>query len=262
MKRSVFLRLSFRAKTHRRAAIAALIVAKIALGVLGFNFGLWVALEGWQLPAGTSWLLAAFALAALLVYPARLLKKRLSRAVYYRRQKTLDGMLAALGFVFWFFAGNLSPVWTAAPVAGTPAVPTNPVTWSSLEKPLPEYRKEVIRGGKWKRWLATKAQARIARKIDWYKRTSRNIDDGGKVALTILVILLALLLAYLVAALSCSIACSGMEGLAILVAIAGAIGIVVGAFLAIRGIWYSREDRETDQRRQNKRAPTKSKTGE
>lgn len=259
MNNSISSRLSFQAKTHRRAAITVIALAKIALGILGFNAGLWVALEGCSLPVETKWLLGAVALGAIWFYPTRHLKKRQGKPAYYRRQKTMDGVLAGLGFAFWFFVGNLSPAWVAVPATGSPAAGNNvTVAWSSLEKPLPDCRREIVASGKWKRWLSEKARARITGKIAWYQRMSRNIDDGGKAALTFLVILVALLLIYLLAALSCSIACSGMEGLAVVVAVVGAIAITFGVVAAIRGIWFSKEERESDQRRRNKRAPTKT----
>lgn len=266
MKRHLTLRLSFWAKNHRPTAIAIIAAAKIATGALGFYFGICAALEGVLIPLETKWLLAALAGGLLGAYPARHLKKRLGRATFYRRQKRVDFGLTLLGFVLWFFAGNLTPGWVNAPQQTRPEHDKIPSVFSSLEKnnvanAAVFSAKPVVKKSKpgfVKRWLVAKAKARAEKAITRLTHISENADDGTKVLLSILLVLAALTMAYLIAALSCTISCNGQEGAAVFVAVLGCVGIVFGLIFGFRAIWRGKSDMATDQRHEQKKPPTKT----
>ncbi len=59
---------------------------------------------------------------------------------------------------------------------------------------------------------------------------------AAKAILIIITIVAAVGLAYLLAALACTLTCSGAEGLAVLVAIVGLAGIIIGSIALIRAI--------------------------
>ncbi|GAB4492165.1 MAG: hypothetical protein OHK0019_13520 [Saprospiraceae bacterium] len=265
MKQHLTLRLSLWAKNHRPAAIAIIAAAKIALGALGFYLGIWVALEGVLIPLETKWLLAAVAAGLIGAYPARHLKKRLGRAAFYRRQKRVDFGLALLGFVLWFFAGNLTPSWVNAPQQTRPERDKIPSVFSSLGKNnaanAAEFSaKPVVKKSKtglFKRLLLSKAKARAEKIITRLIRISENADDGTEVLLSILLVLAALAMAYLIAAFSCALSCNGQESAAVLVAVLGCVGITLGLIFGFRAIWHG--GMATDQRHERKKRPATKK---
>ena len=269
MKKQFALRLSFWAKSHRPAAIALIVVSKIAIGAIGFVFGLSTALEGAVLPVEFKWLLAAVAAASIFAYPAKRLKKSLGRAVFYRRQKIMDGVLVALGFAILFFVGNLAPTWVAQPgvVAATSAkmsVAMSVVEKSVeenqkelVQKPVEKNKKETLRGGKIKRWIASKVKAMAERAIAKFARANEDGGIAGKLFLSLLLIVAATFLLALVASLSCNLSCSGQEGLAILVGVLGVTGIIIGSVLGFSAIWQKKESKDLDRRHQKPREPTK-----
>ena len=266
MKRHLTLRLSFWAKNHRPAAIAIIAAAKIALGATGFYFGIWAALEGIAVPVETKWLLAAIAISLIGAYPARHLKKRLGRAAFYRRQKRVDFGLALFGFVFLFFAGNLAPGWVNAPQITPTSTDKVSSAFSSLEKKdattAAEFSaKPTVKKSKTgfvKRWLIAKAKVRAEKAIKRLAHVAEDSDGAVKVLLSFLLVLAALGVAYLVAALACTLSCNGQEGAAALVAILGAVGIVLGLIFGFRAIWNGKSDTASDKRHEQKKPPTQT----
>lgn len=77
------------------------------------------------------------------------------------------------------------------------------------------------------------------------KQTNRAGSTAGKVALILLTLLLAMGVAALVGVFACNIACSGNEGLAWVVLIGGAIGIVWLTVVVISKILRKRNNNET-----------------
>lgn len=251
MKKNTTLRLSFWAKSHRVTAITLIVISKITVGIIGLFLGTWAAVEGYILPLETKWLLGTVAAASILLYPAKRLKKHLGRATFYRRQKTMDGVLATLGFAILFFVGNLTPAWVASPNVVT-NIPANVTTaLSCLEKHVSEVRKGVVHSGKLQRWIAAKAKTKIERVISKMKGTADGSDAAVKIVISILLVIAALLLAYVVYALSCSLACSGQEAAAALVGIFGSVAIIIGLIFAIKAVWGNNKSSELDERHRN-----------
>jgi hypothetical protein len=264
MKESVNHRLSLWASRHRAAAIGCIVVAKIAIGIIGFNLGLWSAIEGLALSADLKWLLAAVSACIIFAYPARRLRQRIGGATFYRRQKIADGMLATLGFVIFFWLGNLAPGAVMQPSVQQAPIR---VLWSSLQREdaasLPEIApekqnsvKKTGRAGKLKQWFAAKIKKRIERKMERFARFAKDTGTPEKVLLTLLLLLLAFLALYLVAVLSCNLSCNGQEGLAVLVAVVGVAGIVIGLIYGFGSLWRKNDDADIERRQREGRKPT------
>jgi len=251
MKNNTTLRLSFWAKSHRPAAIAIIVFSKITIGIIGLSLGAWAAIEGLILPLETKWLLAAVAASSIMAYPTKSLKKRLGRVIFYRRQKTMDGVVAMFGLAFWLFVGNLTPAW----VANSNLVATNPtsvpVALSCAERPLPEARREIAHSGKLQRWMEKKAKAKIERAITKMKGRAEE-DTAGKILLTVVLFLIATALWLLVLYLSCNLSCSGQETAATLVILFGGGAITIGAIYAIKAVWESNGSSDLDDRHRKK----------
>ncbi|MCY7329101.1 MAG: hypothetical protein LH618_11165 [Saprospiraceae bacterium] len=252
MKNNTTLRLSFWAKSHRPAAIAIIVFSKITIGIIGLGLGAWAAIEGLILPLETKWLLAAVAASSIMAYPTKSLKKRLGRVIFYRRQKTMDGVVAMFGLAFWLFVGNLTPAW----VANSNLVATNPtsvpVALSCAERPLPEARREIAHSGKLQRWMEKKAKAKIERAITKMKGSAEGGDAAGKILLTVVLFLIATALWLLVLYLSCNLSCSGQETAATLVILFGGGAITIGAIYAIKAVWESNGSSDLDDRHRKK----------
>ena len=239
MHQHLSYRISLCAKTHRPLAITAIVISKVALAVIGFGFGVSAWFEGIALPQQkTEWLLVAVAAVCVLAYPGKHLKKRLSRSAFYWRQKSMDGALAAFGFAFFFFAGNMTPSWVAQPESlSVNNVSGITIAVSSLEKPVSERRAGVAQGGKLRHWVVQKAKSKLARMVTKIERMSDGDNTGGKIALSVLMVLLAVALGYLVLVLACSLSCNGQAGLAVLVSVGGVALLVVALIFGFRAIW-------------------------
>ena len=265
MKNSFAMRCSFWASRNRPLAIAFIIFGKVYIGTTGLLLGAWAALDGFVLPGESIWALVAIALFAFAAYPAKRLKCRLGGAGFYRRQKSVDGLLAGLGLAVMFFAGNHAPGWVARPyVAADPIISTQVASLKTdKELTMPETSAEVSKNlkerrtaGKFKKWLVSKAKKRAERALNKLARQTDGMDIVGKVLLSLLLLVGAFLVAYGVAILACSIACSGQEAMAALVAAVGGTGIIVGLIFAFKAIWYDKENDKIDTRHQKKRPPT------
>ncbi len=254
MKKYTTLRLSFWAKSHRPFAIALIVFSKIGLGLIGFGLGIWAAVQGLVFPAEMKWLLAIVAAASILAYPAKRLRNRLGRALFYRRQKTMDGVVAAFGLAFWLLVGNITPAWVASPNSMVTNPTSVPVALSSTERPLPEARREIVHRGKLQRWMEKKARAKIERVINKMKGSGED-DTAGKILLTVVLIFIAGALWLLVLGLSCNLSCSGQETAATLLILFGGGAITIGAIFAIKAVWESNGSNKVDDRHRKKKAP-------
>lgn len=261
MKQQSMLRLSHWAKSHRTASIAIISVAKIIIGAVAFDFGIWSALEGLSLPSQTKWLLWAVSAICVIAYPARRWRPRIGRAAFYRWQKTMDGALVALGFAILFFIGNLTPAWLANAGCGAPPLGNVPVSLSALKSPAPEYRKEIGQGGKWRQWALKKAQKAAERAVNRMTRVSNGDNIAVKVLLTLLLLMGLMVLFSLTLALSCNLSCSGQEALAVLVALLGTVGTIILLIVGLKAIWGGKADKELDSRHKRQvRPPTKQRS--
>ena len=264
MKTPYALRLSFWASQHRPAAITCIVFAKIVIGIIGYNLGFWAAIEGLALSTDLKWLLAAIAGISFWAYPSKRLKQHLGRAIFYRRQKSIDAVLATLGFATFFWLGNLAPGSVAQPQSQH--LPVR-ILWSSMQREgavnLPETTpskpttlQKTGRTGKLKQWFAQKIKKRIERKMERFVRLSGDSGTAEKILLTVLLLLLAFIALYLVAILACSLSCNGQEGLAVLVAVVGVSGIIIGLVFGFSRIWRKNDDADIKRRQRENRSPT------
>lgn len=258
MRMNTSLGLSVWARRHRSVAVVAIVILKTAIACIGLFLGAMLALDGYVLPQEIQWVLAAIAAVSLWFYPAGQDQKRLGRTLLYRRRKRMDGILTGLGFAILFFFGNVLVKWAHHPDSVGYAASTVHVSYSSLKKEPVEFRKEVIRSGKWKRWTIARVKMKTQKALAGIARVSEDASLGLQLFMSLGLIALAFLAGYGVAILSCSIACNGQEALAILVLVLGGAGVIAGLIFGFRAIWSVGGSNETDGRHQKKRPPTKT----
>ncbi len=237
MHQSLHYQLSLWAKNHRIMAITAIIIAKLGLACIGFSLGLIAWFEGISLPHhGVEWLLFTVAVGCIVAYPNRRFKNRWNFHAFYRRQKTIDGILVALGFATFFFLGNVTPSWTTQPASAPVAVLSIQTAVSSLEKPVSERRQVVVKGGKIRQWLFQKATTKLRKVVARFDRFTKENRAISIILAIITCLCIATVLGWGVLVLSCHFSCSGQEALAWVVLILGAIGIISLAILIFRTI--------------------------
>ena len=203
-------------------AITAIIIAKLGLACIGFSLGLIAWFEGISLPHhGVEWLLFTVAVGCIVAYPNRRFKNRWNFHAFYRRQKTIDGILVALGFATFFFLGNATPSWTTQPASTPVSVLNIQTAISSLEKPVSERRQAVVKGGKIRQWLFQKATTKLRKVVARFDRFTE--ENAGLRFMLALIISLGITigLGFLVLKISCNLYCSGQEALALVVLILG-----------------------------------------
>lgn len=255
MSTNLLPRLSLWARDHRPLAIALLISLKVVLGAVGFYSGIAAALLGYTLPnPTTAWMLGAWAIFSLIVYPSRALRHRL--ASFYWRQKSADFGLAVFGFALWFFIGNSIPTQdpSAAPSvdASYTLAPSAPLALGMLQKAAaprtaaPDASPPTVRDGqksygeKWsafQRWLSSKAQKRVERLLAPFLAKEASDDRAQKILLAILLTVGVLALFILVTAFACSLSCNGMEALAWVVFLGGTFVCVLLMVQGMRAIF-------------------------
>lgn len=255
MSTSLLPRLSLWARDHRPLAIALLIILKVVLGAVGFYSGIAAALLGYTLPhPSTAWMLGAWAVFWLIMYPSRALRHRLTS--FYWRQKSADFGLAVFGFALWFFIGNSIPTQDysinsprdasysfapSAPLAlGMLQKAAEPRTAASDASPPTVRDGQKSHGKKWnafQRWLFSKAQKRVERLLAPWLANDASDDRTQKILLAILLTVGVLALFLLITAFACSLSCNGMEALAWVVFLGGTFICVLLMVQGMRAIF-------------------------
>lgn len=261
MSTNLLPRLSLWARGHRPLAIALLIALKMVLGAVGFYSGIAAALLGYTLPKpSTAWMLGAWAVFVLIMYPSRAQRHRL--ASFYWRQKSADFGLAVFGFAFWFFIGNGIPAQDSStppsPGASYALAPSVPLAFGMLQKAAeprtlaPDASQSTARDGqkshgkKWsafQRWLSSKAQKRVERLLGRLLAKDASDNQAEKILLAILLTVGVLALFILVTAFACSLSCNGMEALAWVVFLGGTFVCVLLMVQGMRAIFRPKAKR-------------------
>lgn len=175
-----------------------------------------------------------FVLVAL-VYPYR--QNRISKKLFYIKQKSCDFLLATAGFLMMiFFVNNrlysfLSPSNSYASRSAT--IKSDPPTAEEILKSL-QYRDKKTLTRQEKRIL--KHEFKKQAKVYVKSKITGHKSEADKALLIILTIIGALGALYLVAALSCSLACNGSDAAALAVAILGLAGVIWATMAIIRRI--------------------------
>jgi len=191
-----------------------------------------------EIPASFFIVLVFISLMATFCYPAKKYKENFTPQAFYKRQKTNDVILLSAAFcMFVCISNHKNPVETyfQALNAVSASKPTSPKdstlkNYKSVTAFSASIKDENGKLLKWKeRKKLLKEQVKAIKK-------SKEISDGGKVALIILSVIVALGLVYLVAALACSLSCSGSDAAAVIVGIGGGALVIFLLILAIRAI--------------------------
>lgn len=215
-----------------RFLIAALHLLSIANALF---LGILLYLGDWPSATLPSVLLATVFILAYLFYPKT--EGRLTSQKYWR-QRRYDFTLVFTGALFLAFSVNnylATPSANFLPVDGgnQPAIQLSAIGQSSDAAVLPAPTKAEVRKARRSQIKELKTTIRAWKKA---RKGQKKGSDVGEVLLILLVILGAAMAALAVAALSCSLACSGAGGLAILLMIAGLVGIVFLSVVLIKGI--------------------------
>lgn len=229
-------KLSFWAKAHPRKAITLIVVLKISLVVLAVYTGnqfykTGISLSPWLIAFATLLLATGVAF-----YPAKGIKQ-------YALRKACDYTIALASFIAITCMAsngfsNFSPFTeTNASIPGKRIAPTAQEILNSLQ-----YRDKESLSRKEKRVL----KKEFFKEMKVYAEAKAFGDKKtANEALAIIVSILAAVgLLYLVGALACSLSCSGSDAAAIIVAILGLAGVIIGLIFVIRAIHRGAKKRE------------------
>lgn len=230
------------ARNHRHLARLFVIVIKLLLIFMALLTGRLLSSMGIALPDSKGYSALLILLLAAMLYPTPN-RARLSKKLFYLRQKSCDFTLAICTFIamvavannqlypatsFYSYASNSSAIATQRPTAEE--------IIASLKyrdkKSLTKQEKRILRQ-EFKKQLKIFSKATL----------SGNKKDGDKAALIILVIIGAIGLTLLLTALVCSLSCGGAEGAAVAVALLGMVAIIWLSVALIRRINRGPRDR-------------------
>jgi hypothetical protein len=200
------------------------------MGLAGLMLGTKLANMGTHFSDLSKSIVAATFFTSVLLYPVRRSRIRLIKRTYFR-QKVHDLVLFLSGFMFMVYAGNYysRQINSLTNLAGKQDYLELQV-YVQLEKDQLHDPTVFLQ-------YANLEQDEPAKppKDGW--------SNGQKVFLTILTFMASIGLGYGVAALSCELSCSGLNGLAIIVAILGAALIAFLFYISMKAIFSPKHKR-------------------
>ena len=223
--------LSLWARHHKWASRFVIISIYVLLHLIGFCLGNALTVHHITLPASLFYAVAFLFFAGVGGYPSR--ERKECYRHFYAARKTADGLLAVTTFLMMIWvANNAGTLGFAANKAYAAVVqPVKPAN----KKPLLQ-RFFSVKNPIWRVLPRFDTDTRTFKKLKANVQTLRkaysDTSKGGKIALTILLVLVALGLIGLLAGLSCNLSCSGSDGLAILVGVVGT-GLVIFLFIRV-----------------------------
>lgn len=236
-KTTIMRKFSAWGKSHKIAARLLIIFSFILLSILGIGSG--VLLSGMEIELGSELIIACIViyLITILIYPFKKQPGSRTSNWRYARQKTCDGILAAVTYLMLIYLGNqpgaffnyggslyaATPMETIARDSGI----NQYKSISAFNKSLRDSEGKLL---KWKeRKKLLKQQVRAIKK-------AKDMSQGTKVMLIILSCLVAAGLMLLVLSLSCELSCAGSEAAAVIVGIGGLALVALLLVVAIRAI--------------------------
>jgi len=224
------------ARQNKVKARLTLIILKLLLACMAYFIGSNLSELNIILPELTGITAVFLFVLIAVIYPARH-KSRLSKKLFYIKQKSCDYILAASSFLMMIFFTNnrLYTLTDPAPsFAIMPAVVNiDPPTAEEILKSL-EHRDKKSLTRQEKRILKQEFKKQL--KVYVKSKITGKKDEAAKALLIVLTIIGALGALYLVAALSCSLSCNGSDAAALAVAILGLVGVIWGTVAIIRRI--------------------------
>lgn len=217
-----------------------IVLLNLALVLLGIQTGSLLAKIKFPFEPGAFYAVMLAFIFVLFVYPQRNVFWSLQpKNKLYRVQKSSDFLLAFFSFLMISFLSWKTYV-TPESALSFPSV--NPISASSGEKPTAN---EILQSQQYRSGKDLSRSEKKILKHEFIKQVKGYVIEKAKghdqVALKIFLVILTLAAAVgigcLVGALACSLACSGMDGLALLVALFGLAGIIFGSIKLMRAIF-------------------------
>ncbi|HNG89075.1 MAG TPA: hypothetical protein PK858_02685, partial [Saprospiraceae bacterium] len=228
--------LSYWAKAHVRTARLLIVLLHILAMLLAYEVG--VALYAWQSRPCAEvwpWLTLAFMLCLRWMFPRRSAAPSATRR-YWRSRLVLLGMVcASWGLVG--LAGHSAAHWASQPelISQNTASPRLALAYGQAPLLMAEgQRPEQMKAGY--KWLIAKKKAFIKAKVH-RALGKKPLNEGDKIALTLLALAIFALLGSLVAALACNLSCAGQDAAALVVILLGGLGLGLGLVAALKAIW-------------------------
>jgi len=230
--------ISLWAKYHKTSARIIIVFSSLLLLIGGTITGSLLKDLNIILPKELLFAIALIYLIALIYYPVKSIKRKLTGHNFYVRQKKMDCVLIASSFLLMACISNdgfkpLNAINIFQPAAASlPSTPGDSLTtkYKSITAFSASLKDANGNSLKWKeKKKQLLHQVKAIRKAD-------ELSEGAKIALIILSVIVALGLLALVASLACSISCSGSGAGAILVGVGGTALVVFLLVIAIRAI--------------------------
>ena len=232
-------KISVWARINRGSARILLVLLNLALVLLGIQTGSLLSKINFQFGSGAFYGVMLVFIFVLFAYPHRDGFRSLqSKNKVYRVQKSADFILAFFSFLMISFLS-----WNAyvTPESGLSLPFVNPISASNVAKPTAE---EILQSLQHRSGKDLSRSEKKVLKHEFIKQVKGYVLEkakgNDKIALKIFLVICTLVAAlgigYLVAGLACSLSCSGMDGLAVLVALFGLAGIIFGSIKLMRAI--------------------------
>jgi hypothetical protein len=232
------------AKCHRNMARSIIVICQLLLTALAIAVGVTSFLLDLRIPSWVMQLAATTFLVLCFFYPVKGQLTGLFKHSY-RKQKSMDFMLASLSFLLVvgltndFSFAPMDNSISAQTVVEAQATFVVLKTKSDIQLNKNPREKMDLKASfkNLRRDLKTQIKALKKEHTPKDKRTGLIV---AKIFLSLLALALALGLLYLVAALSCNLSCSGQEGAAAIVLILGLVGVLFLSFVAFKKIWFNK----------------------
>jgi hypothetical protein len=241
-------KISIWGRKNRGSARILIILLNLALALLGIQTGILLVKMNFHFSPLAFYLVLLVFISALFVYPQRNRSWSLQlKRKFYRIQKACDFILAFCSFLMIsFFSENsseatgskLSFPFLSTLSASNGAKPTADEILLSLQH---RSKKDLTRSEK----RTLKHEFFKQAKVYVIEKAKGNDQIALKFFLVLCTLAAAVGVGYLVGALACSLACSGMDGLAVLVALLGLGGIIFGSIKLIKAISHISGKKQT-----------------
>ncbi len=203
---------------------------QVLTGFAGLILGTEMSHRGMQCSDASRNMLIATFLASALLYPVRKSPVRILKRTYFR-QKIHDLLLFISGFLLMVWVGNHFSRQT-----DYPASLRN--TAGTMQQPGYDAFSTFLTPG---HQVLYTYEAQL--QDEPASPEKKGLSTGAKVLLTVLTIVAFCAAAYGIAAASCGLACSGLNGLAIIVAVAGGLLIIALSYWALKAIYNPKNRR-------------------
>ena len=227
--------------------------AHILILLLGWYTGVALYKMNIVLPAVLLFLLIAGYLLSASLYPSKKERMLIGIRRFYKRQKFFDFAVAFIAWAMIICIGNNKNIQTgffnylnASSIGTVTAVYKEPTAAQILESL--KYRDKSTLTKQEKQILKKEFKYQLKRYVSATIKGDKAASDGA--GTIVLACIAAAGLLYLVAALSCNLSCNGNDAAAIIVALLGTAGIVLGLVFIIRGVQRKRQREEEAQQKQ------------